>query len=324
MTFAQVVADLQNFHVPIFVEIHDKKAIWMYRDDSGLHLMMNVRDLSQQAKDYLISLDSGSFMLKLQHIINCELFGAGPKVFRPTSEQMFALERMKLNLSWQDFATPYKCIVIELPEEYAKARGSGGCSVLYFDPKIPTFVHGQLYNNRTSYQTWWAPGKEADIETWFDETNARDLSENLGDLPLDADEKARELLIRRATLNYCLLLDEVGIKSNGPATPNQYNQLVKWCSKQNKHTHKNKMQLQAQPMLFSLKAPTKLVRVVSSPSELPEAETGRVVSPHSRRGHYRMNPCGPNGSQRKRVRIPPTFVNKHLLFGPNPGSSYST
>jgi hypothetical protein len=44
--------------------------------------------------------------------------------------------------------------------------------------------------------------------------------------------------------------------------------------------------------------------------------TGRVVAPHWRRGHYRMQACGPGLSQRRPIAVPAVLVNVHLFLGP--------
>lgn len=321
MTYNQIT---QSFYstIPVFVEFYEKQVLKLRKSQpKGIEIWVAPAGLSDHATTYLQVLDTQSFMMKLETYLAMESLGDGPKVFRPTSEQMFALEKMRLNIEVSDFAAPYKMFTIELPDEYKAARNpKAHCSQLFFDSKLKVFVHNVLEAG-SALKTWWAPEANDLIEEWFENDYHEDY--RIADLPVEEQEQAAEILIRRAALNYCLLLDEVGTKRVGPASPNAYTQLVKWCEKKNHHTPRNKAHLKAQPIVYALKAPTELVRVVS---EIPpsEGETGRSVSPHSRRGYYRMNPCGPKGQDRKRVRIPPCFVNLHKLIGGKPGAEYRT
>lgn len=306
--------------IPVFVEMFNGGCLRVKRTDDDVHLWVRLPK-SKDALEFIMRMDDESFMVKLEILLCMEALGGGPKIFRPTSEQMFALENMKLNLNWTDFATPYKLVIIELPEEYRKARTADGVVLnVYHDPAGPFFAHSVMNRDDTVYKTWWAPPVDEEMEAWF----AEDVKLDMGEIPVQLDERESELLMRRAALNYCLLLDEVGVKSDGPALPTQYTNLIRIVSKNREGRRKHGPLLQAQPMLFSLKRPTELVRVVGNASELPAGETGRVMSPHSRRGHYRMQPCGPKNLERKRIRIPPTIVNKYLLLGGFPSASYKT
>jgi len=40
---------------------------------------------------------------------------------------------------------------------------------------------------------------------------------------------------------------------------------------------------------------------------------GWTVKPHWRRGHWRLQPCGPGRSERRRIAIPSVLVNGQLL-----------
>jgi hypothetical protein len=251
-----------------------------------------------------------------------QVIGGGPKIFRPTARQLFALENMKLNLTVAEFQMPFPTIVIELPDEYREKRNpEAHCLILHRDPITDMFVHVVMYVD-TAYKSWWPAQRDQEVEHWL---GANDIRVDYGDISVTQDEATQEFIFRRAALNYCLLLDEVGIKKEGPACPSEYAQLVKWCQKKTKHTAKNKVQLQAQPIVYGLeKQPTDLIRIVGSVDQLPAAETGRIVSPHSRRGYYRMQPHGPGSTLRKRIRIPATIVNKHLLLEGPPGATYKT
>lgn len=279
--------------------------------------------LDEKAGSVLIDLANEPFIMRLEVFLHTQVFGKGPKVFRPTSFQLEMLENMSLNIEAQDFKMPYETIVVELPEEYAKAR-----SITDFTPGVSIFHYSKgfmahsVMNGRYALKGWWKPAITDMVEEWFAEE--RDDYGKHTQLPFTMQEAQVEFKIRRAICNYCLLLDEVGTKKVGPSVPNQYNQLVKWCQKNNHHTKKNKLSLQGHPIIYDLaNHQVELVKTVQE-GELPERHSSdRTVRPHSRRGYYKMQPYGPKNSLRKRIRVPSTIVNKHLIIAPV-GATYRT
>lgn len=285
--------------------------------------------LSSTTKAVLELFKDKTFLEKIKLLTMSEIVGKGPKVFRPTAYQLFMLEKMNLNIEINDFNAPFTDMVFELPDEYVQKRKPHNQKLLFstlrFHKEAKFFVHNVVYED-CAYTAWAHLEDGKEIEAWF--INHENDNVIVDSLPVNAQEKACEHLIRRAVLNYCLLLDEVGIKKQGPESPNEYAQLVKWCQKENKHTARNKLQLQAQPILYGLaKNPTELVRVLDSTNDtmqhgIYEANPKGKVSPHSRRGHYRHY-RHEDGTVKLRVRIPPCVINKHLLLEP-PSKVYAT
>jgi hypothetical protein len=292
----------------------------------GIELLLNESRLgllSQEARDLLTSIAERTFLERVECYMMSDLLGNGPKVFRPTAYQMFMLERMQLNIEVKDFNTPFRSMVIELPEEYAKAKQAGenppNMVQFLFDKDTSTFMSSVILDEEgdlRGLKSWWRGDPEQMVEDWFDYRYTEDT--RVSDLPTTEKEYAMDHVIRRAVVNYCLLLDEVGTKKVGPASPNAYAQLVKWVAKNNNHTAKNRLNLTAQPIIYDLDKPVVLQRTIRDESALPASPSGKITDPHSRRGHYRMQPYGPRNALRKRIRIPPTFVNRHLLLGDDP------
>jgi hypothetical protein len=179
--------------------------------------------------------------------------------------------------------------------------------------KTGAMIHN-LLSEHHALKGWWFPKNEQLMEDWFADER---FNIEATQVPFSELEAQMEIKVRRAIANYVLLLDEVGTKLCGPESPNEYAQLVKWCSKKTPHTKMNKIRLAAQPIVYNLlDKPIELVREVKE-GELPEKnESDRTVKPHPRRGFYKMQPYGPKQSLRKRIRIPATIVNKHLLISP--------
>jgi hypothetical protein len=126
-------------------------------------------------------------------------------------------------------------------------------------------------------------------------------------------------MVLRACLNYCLLLDEIGVKCVGPQNPAHYDRLSRHVKVQAKNQNAERLQsalyeYNSYPIKYELAQEVKLYKSVSSTKELSES-TGRQVGPHHRRGHYAMQPHGPKSSLRKRIRRPPIFVNADKFFG---------
>lgn len=307
----------------MYVEMKQHEVLYLSFDNNSTTIGIDPTKLDKigyKARLTLQEYAKRDYLEKMELFLITEIIANGPKIFKPTAHQLFMLENMKLNLTFEEFVTPFPAIVVDLPEEYAKARSPEGqrpyiCSALYWDAKKKFILHN-VYDGQYGVKSWGKIKEDnAEIEDWFSQEFYTEMRP--WHLKTTEQELFCETQIKRAIMNYCLLLDEVGIKKQGPANPNEYSQLVKWCQKQTPHTKKNKALLQAQPIIFALdKKPIELVRVVDSSDKLPAEETGRKVSPHSRRGHYRMQPHGPNSSLRKRIRIPCTIVNKKMLTEP--------
>jgi hypothetical protein len=328
MTF-QEISRLAGMQCDAYAEIGMKKALFVKNENGHMSVELNedaVYSLSGKCAGIMLEAAHRPFITKLEVMLWCEVFSNGPKVFRPTSFQLEKLEEMVLNVESQDFHMPYETIVIELPKEYREARAITGftpeLSIFHHEKRTRIMVHS-VTNGVYALKGWWAPTPTDELESWFDK---EDYQSKTTELPFSDQEAQIEYKIRRAITNYILLLDEVGIRECGPASPGEYAQLVKWCQKRNEHTPRNKLRLSQQGMVYDLKKPDiELVRIVTSEGDLPDHhKTDRKLRPHSRRGFYKMQPCGPKNSERKRIRIPSTIVNKHLLVGTLPPTGYKT
>lgn len=295
--------------VPMFVEIGQSKILDLVVEDDHLSIKFEsdtFPKLSRECQELLAHYGrQGEFLHKLEIWLMAELFGNGPKIFRPTTYQLCMLEQMTLNIDVNDFHMPFPLMVIEFPEEYSKARALPDMypNLSILCKKDEMLIHS-VASAEYAHKSWWRG--VGNVENWFDPPDYITNTSN--------EEVELEALVKRAVLNYCLLLDETGVKDLGRATPNQYTQLVKYAAKNNKHTALNRKQLAAQGTVYGPKSVVELVRTVASVSDLGEG--GSKVGPHGRRGHYRMQPYGPKGTLRKRIRIPFTLVNAHLLNGP--------
>lgn len=285
-----------------------------------------IAGLSDRAVELLRRVGMASTPDRFELFLMSRVLGEGPKIFRPTAHQLRYLEQMTLNVRIEDFATPFTTTVVELPDDYrdtkvvphsevASATHRPDFAVLHHDKQHGFLLHSLTFDT-VGVKSWWRTRPdEEEIEEWFSPDEVR---RRYGVAGIVDEEHRVEHEVRRAVLNYCLLLDEVGTKRVGAATPGEYARLVKWCQKNNRHTARNRQELARQGVVYDLDRQVTLHRTVASADDLPADPTGRVVSPHHRRGHYAMVACGVGRSGRRRVRRPPVFVNMHLLAGGSP------
>lgn len=258
--------------------------------------------------------DVDTFFDLMEFYMTVKVFAHGPKVFCPTAEQLRLLGEMTLNVPIGEYVQPFETFVIELPPEFVDTHiipcdtvptQRPLFSILHY--KDGSILHALYMDAMSSLKAWFHPcDPESEVEDWF---SAYDCAPGV-----DPEEHKLEETVRRCALAYALLLDEVGVRKRGPAQPGQYAALRKTADKNNQHSTKAREQLRVQPMLYELKQDVKLYTTVETAAQLGEP-TGRTVTPHHRRGHYRHVACGPGRSERRRTRIPPCFVNKHLFLG---------
>jgi hypothetical protein len=274
----------------------------------------------------------------LETYITSKVLSEGPKVFRPTQIDFELLEEMRVSLEFEDYVQPFPTMVIELPDSYIKNKRvvcpQAGKIINYaapapelhnpmfvvvrHEPKWKVILIQIVFDSEVSIKTLMLPKEHTIIEEYIKGISASE--EYAGSLYTTPEEWDVATDVMRAALNYCLLVDEVGAKKQGPDNVSNYNRFERYVkvaqkTKDKARIEKAAAELLREPVLYTLKQEVKLYRVVSNPSELPVESTGRVVSPHHRRGFYKMQPHGPGNSLRKRIRIPPVFVNKHLYLG---------
>lgn len=258
--------------------------------------------------------------LQIDVYVRVKILQTGPKLFRPTEAQCLLGRETDLNLAFEGYAQPYPFMILELPDNYAESkvienpkelidysgtekldpltnRRKPGVVVVHYDPIVKVLIT---------------------VVKWEDmATNVRyhvfnSMDDNIADfIALGDNEVERE--IRRVALNYCLLVDEYGAKRVGYDNESYANRLARRADKG--RSRMNAQLLKALPIVYKIDQSVKLLKTVARASDLPGEETGRTTSPHHRRGHYRMQAYGPGRSQRKRIRIPPVFVNSHLFLG---------
>lgn len=267
-------------------------------------------------------LKGSEFFELLEFYLTTRVFGGGPKVFKPTSQQLRLLGEMTLNVPFESYVQPFETMVIEYPDDFSETHIVDitdkvcGCteqrplfSILHW--RDGCLLHSVYMSGMISLKSWWYPHPTHELEVWLDKQYG---DKDLMRMDASDEEVDMETQVRRCALAYALLIDEVGAKKSGPAQPAKVTALRRTIERRPDLADTARATLKCQPMVYELNQQVTLHRTVASHAELG-TPTGRTMPPHHRRGFYKMQPHGPANSLRKRVRILPVFVNAHLFLG---------
>lgn len=319
-TFCKEFGDI----IPLCAEIKQKDALVFERIDNKLCYKYDVSRVDRRTANFMLRVrDQPSMILEIQLL--AETFGCGPKVFEVGQLDFEMMMQTDVNISMSDYVQPFRTVVIQFPEAFCKNRtvdtlpGNNfpefhepSFAILYHEPEHGMIVFGLFFSSATSIKTGFALEPDSCVEETIKQVMKTPFTDSLG-----TTERESQLFVDcfRGCLNYCLLLDEVGIfhKSRNPSIQHSWEQQAK--SKNTIVAEKAKHNLRFAPELYGLKQNVKLYREVESSSQLETQPTGRTVSPHHRRGYYRMQRFGPGRQEKKRIRIAPVFVNKKLFLG---------
>ncbi len=287
-----------------------------------------------------IALSAPRIVDRIEILMIGKMLVDGPKIFRPKRIDMEALEQMSVNVELEDYAQPYEIMAIELPDRYLATKrihcpqaGQWVYQELQPEQHEPCTVFLQVlpelralwimvtFSSSLSVKTSFVIREGKTIEQVLESYEMKDQFKNCLDMSDDELRVVKE--VSRACLNYCLLIEELGSRRVGPNNPAHYERLRRRCE-HGRFPEEAREEFAAHPIIYELDQRVTLYRTVRSDSDLPSEPTGAVMPPHHRRGYWRMQPCGPKWSERKRIRIPPTFVNKHLFAGTTSTATYTT
>ena len=257
---------------------------------------------------------------------------SGPKVFRPTLEHCLAMEQVAPRIAIGDYVQPYPVMVIDLPEEYRHRRvcafGSiGGVSAhvpvclligAYGQPPWTIWLSVVLDSGR-GLQHVLLPTSQT-IEDGIVSEFGHD-SYVPADMPADCygtNERAMVASLLRLAVNAMLLLSDLGCEHLGPSNPSHYHRLERYAQVARKRRTgivEADRNLRLAPQLYGF--PQNIVlhaeERTSTESLAGNGHPDVPRRPHWRRGHWKMQACGPSRSQHKRLFIKPVLVNRHLL-----------
>jgi hypothetical protein len=294
------------------------------------HWFAKCRNMLQQMQECydrrLVKLEHGALWCKhpeaMQPLSNADMIqvilvgsalSEGPKVFRPTQLELETCELVDINIDIDDYQQPFGTVILELPDKYVErcevVNPMNGLKhqpfLVLIRKDLRTLYLSVAYDDGTCIQTVVKQkAAEFSLEQAIQAFQESDVFPR--SLPTSQEEWELQTRIVRATINYCLLIDEVGSKRK-PDSPHR----AKLLRSKNPVFRE---QARTEPVYYELNQVTVLHETEhSEPSEA--TSTGTHKRPHHRRGHYRMQPYGPNSSLRKRIRIPPKFINARLFVG---------
>ena len=315
----------------MFAELGKYKMIEVARNESGksidIHKHYNPK-ASDIANNYMQS-ETGTALL-LESYLFSKLAVDGIKLFKPTVEVLAPLEYMDMNLGFEDYVQPFDLMVIDFPLDYSERRNTS-MGIQY--PEIPSGMHKPvsmiMYHERGKGLIIGALMFDSDIAikiAIIDEGDGMSIHDRMmlrkkstfkDSINITDDE--REML-NDATLlcmNYCLLLDEVGVRKVGVRNQKHLERLKKFQAnaKDAATVQRLAREIRSMPVYYEIAQEVKLYRHETDIAIGDSVETGRHNKPHHRRGHWRMQRCGPQLSLRKRIRIDSVFVNHKLFVG---------
>lgn len=232
---------------------------------------------------------SMAMLLRAQRLILTQ----GPRVFRPTYQQCLAVEQVEVGVPLRDYRQPYEVMLIDLPSEYATARGAESPYLVYRS-------HDALFG-------YLLIPPSGEIYFFLSDAN-RVLEETLSDIAGDLDQERvrRVRLVERVVMNCCLLL-----------TPYAH-RLVDLGSRSAFRENQRRRRRRGDATPLRMPQEIRLVQHIDFHVEdrvLPSATqggTGDSVQPHWRKGHWRRQAFGAGWTQQRLICIRPVLVNAHL------------
>lgn len=310
----------------LLIEIGQKKPIVYTRTEGGCNRnvdMLALSRLSKRSVDYfelVLSNPGTTSTHALYQLADC--YANGPKIFNLNKLDFEALENVDLNICVKDYNQPFKTIVINLPEKYMEKRlfnqnDIADCVVITHEKELEILFVTIILKSKELYGFMLAD-TDITIEQAIKILNTE--ARNVGNLPVTNDERVSADNICRAILNATLFVDDYGYKKIGPENQSYYDRLVRYNQVAKKQKNKDKIiktqnEINSHPIVYSFVQEVELYKTHTESSVAEPGEPSKVISPHWRRGHYRMQVYGPYNTLRKRIRIAPILVNKDWFGG---------
>lgn len=270
--------------------------------------------------DYIVKEGGTQFRVKIKDgirmdprierlfVSGCEHFSAwglsvwladGPKVFEPTLEQCEAMEQIEVKIALQDYAQPYTAMMIWLPEKYYPFE-----SVICFKPPAGCFACISTSADHTH-----------DITTIIN-TGNRTIEECLNRFDEDCTPDEQQMCKRvfRIAVNSCLCLMNFGCKRE-PQFKKAFERDRQLASEKTTRGERARERLGTAIQIVSFKQTVKLHDHPPLPKGQPGEPTGCEMTPHWRRGHWRMQRVGKGRAEVKRVLVKPTLVRADRFAG---------
>lgn len=265
--------------------------------------------------------------------MGAEMFREGLKIIEPNGEQCEALANVRINMTLGEYEQPYPLTVVTLPESFRAEmeetyeipcptyvacyhhRESRGIYLITFEPKsYKQQITEDLIPHH--FAKLFEPKPEAVIEDQLEDTD-----EVVGYLSLNDKESALVARISRVAMNINLMMTYLGVRE---IENHDLERLKRQAQGSPKSAAKRKKIRQAREQLEE----EKLTQYIAFDQQIefatreedkePSQDQGGTHAsprPHWRKGHFRMQPFGPQNSQRKRIYIKPVMVRGDRYIG---------
>lgn len=224
----------------------------------------------------------------------------GPKLFKATPEQCEAMNHVDVNILPREYTQPYPALMVVLPKEACPPFFAVLC---YRDETIAVFV---LFSHDHKDDITTAVNLQSDkLLEWAIEEFKHDAA-YLRDVAAPA---------LRIAANVCLALSHYGCHLDYllPKEVESDRRLARESTPRGERA-RGRLPLAMQVANFNQEIKLHHSRIEGSGGEASEP-SGRQMSPHWRRGHWRMQAHGEGKALRKRVFIAPVLVRADMFIG---------
>lgn len=316
-----LTSTLALLHPTLSAYVHLTKygLIQCRRDNFSFNLSPKSPALAREISTTMFAMGASSV---IEGYTMSRMLAEGPKVFTFDALTCEALENFELNVSCADYEQPYSSVVIELPKDYIEKRvapfergtHAPDFAVVHHDPVGQVVM---LIVRMSSHQVLTrllkldlAPTLE---EVWAMAKRSWGPEDSLQMTP---EESALGTAICKLALNVSLLATTYGVRYLGPDNPSHHQRLLRHAQvarkKRRDRIEQADIDLLTLPMRYAFAEEVVLYQREAVSSEV-NGKGGWTVTPHWRRGHYRLQPCGPGRSERRRIVIPSVLVNGYML-----------
>jgi hypothetical protein len=263
--------------------------------------------------------------LGLSFLDACRLFGlskvfqTGTKVLNFQQDYADAFMLTDVNLQLADYAQPYDVMFINFPDNFIEnhfkkfdpdnffeVTDKPEMAMVWFDFKEKVlFVEVGFSNNVVICKMFSNPERE--LNEMLEHTME-------GAEPVSEYELKVSSYAFRVALNAMLTADG-HLDKKGYENQDYADRLDKYIRKGDTEDKKFTALLDKQTLPFVFNYSRRTVTYHKSRRVSEGEPTGKVMGPHWRRGHYRIQRFGENLSGSKIVRIAPVFVNLHWVSG---------
>lgn len=276
------------------------------RRQAKAQLQPVIDQFSSRSKRVIESMVDSQAVAPLQAI--ADLIAHGPKMFRPSPSQCEAMSQVEARLSALEYQQPYSSIIIEFPKDFAKQQLIPPAVLCHRPKDCIIFLAGNPF----------APNHKSDAYDFLfvshdNENPMEKLFETVIDNATGIAPVFNVSLAYRIAINCCLALTHYSIRLQPPSAP----KLMRLATSKNPYKRERAQRLLLrQPRIIEFEQEIHFHETeTKNHTHNPSEPTGRHVTTHWRRGHWRRQPHGPGRTERKLIFIKPILVRSDLFAG---------